>query len=172
MEHTWLTLFLLLSFLIKIIIFQSLLRPELCQLPSPTKLAVLEPCQERTYFSILALRGLAGKCWKAEVAGHSSAEGCNIQCSRGFSSTLLSGTKAALMTWSHRTVQALKCSGSKQAQLAACGNSSSHRKNILLHNQNQNVNRRIVYISLWFKTLQEEMRDSLKGEDLLNKDAC
>lgn len=128
LEHTWLMLFLLLSFLIKIIIFQSLLQTEVCQLPSPTKLAVLKPCQERTYLSILVLRGLAGKCWEAEVVGHSSEEGCNIQCSRGFSSALLSGTKAALMTWSCGTVQALKCWGNKQAQLAACGNASSHRK--------------------------------------------
>lgn len=151
LERAWLMLFLLLSFLIKIIVFQSLLRTELCQLPSPTKLAAPERCQERAYFSILALRGLAGECWEGEVVGHSSAEGYNIQGSGGFSSALLSGTKGALMTWSHRTVQALKCSGNKQAQLVAGGNSSSCRKNIPLHYQNQSVNSRIVFISLWLE---------------------
>jgi len=91
LEHACLMLFLLLSFLIEITIFQSLLWTELCQLPSPTKLAVVELCQERSYLRILELHGLAGEHWEAEQVGHSSGEGCNIHCSREFSSALLSG---------------------------------------------------------------------------------
>lgn len=105
------------------------------------------------------------------MVGHSSAAGRNTPCSGGFSSTLLSGAKAALKLRSHGTVQALKCWGNKQTHLAAFGNSRARRKNIPLPSQNQSADRRRVLISLGFETSGKK-GGSLKGWELLNKHPC